>query len=123
MYKISLVLSLMRIRMSMGQPVWAMCVGVEFINALLVESGTLHAGVLMGPGTRMPAMCIQILSRAAAHETMSAVEGHAKSMRLEPAVLRVTTLVYFFEGVVAVAGIVTEPKTCTNWTGTEKEEA
>lgn len=48
---------------------------------------------------------------AEAHEMSEAVVGQEKSKRLEPAVLSVRTFVYRFEGCVAVAGTVTDPRT------------
>jgi hypothetical protein len=53
--------------------------------------------------------------RAAAQDISAAVDGHEKSRRFDPAVLRVRTLVNCFNGTVAVAGIVTDPKTCMNY--------
>jgi hypothetical protein len=52
--------------------------------------------------------------RAEAQAMRALVEGQEKRRRLEPAVLRVRTLVYRFEGWFAVAGTVTEPRTWTN---------
>lgn len=49
-----------------------------------------------------------------AHEIRAAVEGQENKRRFEPALLTVTTLVYFCGGDLSVPGIVTDPKTCTN---------
>jgi hypothetical protein len=40
--------------------------------------------------------------------------GQEKSMRLDPAVLRVTILLYFWAGLLLDAAIVTAPRTSTN---------
>jgi hypothetical protein len=53
--------------------------------------------------------------RAAAHDMSVAVDGHENSRRFDPAVLSVRTSVYRLDGVLAVAGTVTDPKTCTNY--------
>lgn len=52
---------------------------------------------------------------AAAHDLNASVVGHEKSNKLDPAVFRVRTLVYFFAGLSDVAGIVTAPRTWTNY--------
>lgn len=51
----------------------------------------------------------------------AAIDGHEKSSRFDPAVLRVKTFVYRFDGTVGVAGTVTDPKTCMNYTRTTIE--
>ena len=53
--------------------------------------------------------------RAAAQDRSAPIDGHENSKRFDPAVLRVKTFVYCFEGALAVAGTVTEPRACMNY--------
>ena len=46
-----------------------------------------------------------------AQETRAADEGHAKNIKLDPAVFIVITFVYRFAGAVGVAGLVNAPRT------------
>ena len=47
--------------------------------------------------------------------------GHANKSKLEPALLRASTLVYFCDGEVGEAGVVTEPCTSINLWMSKKE--
>ena len=54
---------------------------------------------------------------AVAHDIKAGVDGQLNNKRFEPAVLRVSTFVYFFGGWPSVVGTVIEPRTCTNYIG------
>lgn len=49
--------------------------------------------------------------RAAAHDMRAADVGHENSSKLEPAVFRVRTFMYFLAGPFGEAGTVTDPRT------------